>query len=85
MTAPFLLCFFAFATFGQSLHEQPREILDRAVADFQQSRIAQAVEGFDRVAKLVPAMRRNSGSAGSRSTMQGDTKIAASSSNRIAR
>src|SRR6185369_10679150 len=55
MTAPSLLCFFAFAAFGQSPHEQPREIMERAVADFQQNRIAQAVEGFDRVAKLVPS------------------------------
>jgi lipoprotein NlpI len=49
-----LLGIFAFAAFGQSMNEQPREILARAVADFQQSRIAQAVDGFDRVAKLVP-------------------------------
>src|SRR5882724_2519055 len=50
----FLLCIFSSASFGQSVTEQPREILDRAVADFQQGRIAQAVDGFDRVAKLVP-------------------------------
>src|SRR5258706_13083456 len=58
MTAPlalFLLCTFAFAAFGQGPNEPPREILDRAVADFQQGRIAQAVDGFDRVAKLVPS------------------------------
>jgi len=54
MTAPSFLCIFAFAAFGQSTNEQPREIMDRAVADFQQNRITQAVEGFDRVAKLVP-------------------------------
>src|SRR5712692_2239274 len=50
-----LLCILAFAAFGQSTNEQPREIMDRAVADFQQGRIAQAVDGFDRVAKLVPS------------------------------
>src|SRR6266571_3538078 len=57
MTVPravFLCCIFAFAAFGQRTNEQPRPIMDRAVADFQQGRIAQAVEGFDRVAKLVP-------------------------------
>src|SRR5437588_4413164 len=57
MTAPlalFLLYTLAFAAFGQTTNEQPREILDRAAADFQQGRIAQAVDGFDRVAKLVP-------------------------------
>src|SRR5215510_5594858 len=54
MTTPFLLCLFAVAAFAHSPQEQPREIMDRAVADFQQNRIVQAVEGFDRVAKLVP-------------------------------
>jgi len=54
MTVPFLLCFFTFAAFGQSLNDQPREIMERAMADFQQGRIAEAVDGFDRVAKLVP-------------------------------
>src|SRR6266851_9162895 len=57
MTAPLALYLLsiAFAAFGQTMNEQPREILDRAVADFQQGRIAQAVDGFDRVAKLVPS------------------------------
>src|SRR5205085_5215585 len=45
---------FAFAAFGQGVTEQPREILDRAAADFEHGRIAQAVAGFDRVAKLAP-------------------------------
>src|SRR2546421_393373 len=58
MTAPlalFGICILAFATFGQSMNEQPRKILDRAAADFQQGRIAQAVDGFNRVAKLDPS------------------------------
>lgn len=58
MTAPVALlwiCIFAFAAFGQSMNQQPRETLDRAVADFQQGRIAQAAAGFDRVAKIVPS------------------------------
>jgi lipoprotein NlpI len=57
MTAPlavFSLLICAFAAFAQRMNEQPREILDRALADFQQGRIAESVDGFDRVAKLVP-------------------------------
>src|SRR5882724_6270057 len=57
MTVPlalFSLSIFAFPACGQSRNPQPREIMDRAVADFQQGRIAQAVDGFDRIAKLVP-------------------------------
>ena len=51
---PLCICIFAFAAFGQSSREQAGEILRRAVADFQQGRITQAVDGFDRVVKLVP-------------------------------
>jgi len=32
----------------------PREILDRAMADFRAGRVAESVAGFDRLAKLVP-------------------------------
>jgi lipoprotein NlpI len=32
-----------------------RAVMDRAIADFRAGRIAQSVEGFDRVAKLSPA------------------------------
>src|SRR6266568_8392729 len=53
--APLLpLCLVAFAALAQSPNAQPREVLDRAVADFQSGRIAQSVAGFDRLAKLVP-------------------------------
>ena len=34
--------------------EDPKEIFDRAVADFHAGRIPQSVAGFDRVASLVP-------------------------------
>src|SRR5205085_7769296 len=44
----------AFTAFGQSMNQQLRDILERASADFQQGRVAQAVEGFDRIAKLAP-------------------------------
>jgi lipoprotein NlpI len=57
MTAPLflaLLSISACAAFGQNTNPQPREIMDRAVADFQEGRISQSVDGFDRVAKLVP-------------------------------
>jgi lipoprotein NlpI len=49
-----LFCFAVCAAAGQSTNSQAREIMDRAVADFQEGRITQAVDGFDRVAKLVP-------------------------------
>src|ERR1700752_5176006 len=48
------LCLFAFAGWAQNPNEQPRQVMDRAVADFQSGRIAQSVAVFDRVAKLVP-------------------------------
>ena len=54
MRIVFPLCVFAFAAFGQNAGESPREIFDRAVADFHSGRIKQSVEGFDRVAKLAP-------------------------------
>jgi lipoprotein NlpI len=47
MAAVFLLSLMASA-------QSPQEIFTRAVADFQSGRIAQSVEGFDRVAKLIP-------------------------------
>src|SRR5258707_1340709 len=53
--APLLpLCLVAFEALAQGPNAQPREVLDRAVADFQSGRIAQSVAGFDRLAKLVP-------------------------------
>jgi len=42
------------SAFAQSPNLQPREIMDRAVADFESGRIAQSAAGFDRLAKLVP-------------------------------
>ena len=39
---------------GQPVSEQPKAILDRAVADFQKGRIKESAGGFDRVAALVP-------------------------------
>src|ERR1041384_5123757 len=42
------------SAFAQSPNLQPREIMDRAVADFESGRIAQSAAGFDRLAKIVP-------------------------------
>ena len=39
---------------AQSLNPKPQEVMDRAVADFENGRIAESVTGFDRVAKLIP-------------------------------
>lgn len=36
--------------------QQPRDILDRAVADFVRGRIAESTSGFDQVVKLTPAV-----------------------------
>jgi lipoprotein NlpI len=49
-----LLCVVACAAWPQTPREDPQEIFNRAVGDFQAGRIAQSVAGFDRVAKLVP-------------------------------
>lgn len=34
--------------------EDPREILDRAISDFQKARIGESAAGFDRLVKLAP-------------------------------
>jgi hypothetical protein len=43
------------AAFAQTPAERPRDVMDRAVSDFDGGRIAQSVEGFDKLAKMVPA------------------------------
>lgn len=45
------LCWCAVAAWGQPA----RDVLARATADFERGRVAEAVEGFDRLAQLVPA------------------------------
>ena len=40
--------------FAQRSNENPREILDRAIADFLAGRVTESVTGFDRVAALAP-------------------------------
>jgi len=44
----------AFLTLVAPLEQTPREILNRATADFRAGRIEQSLAGFDRVAKLSP-------------------------------
>ena len=44
----------AVTAYAQSPAERPQAILDRAVADFQRGRIAEAAAGFDSLARLVP-------------------------------
>jgi lipoprotein NlpI len=39
---------------GLDAAQAPRELLDRAMADFRAGRIAESIEGFDRVGKLQP-------------------------------
>src|SRR5262245_48662400 len=34
--------------------DSPRDVMNRAVADFEAGRIVQSVEGFDKVAKMLP-------------------------------
>jgi lipoprotein NlpI len=49
-------CLFAGTASGQGLEERSRKLLDRAIADFQGGRIDKSLEGFDKLAKQVPAI-----------------------------
>jgi lipoprotein NlpI len=55
MLALLCLCLFPVTASAQ-LERRAQEVLDRAVADFQSGRIEKSVEGFDKLAKLVPAI-----------------------------
>jgi lipoprotein NlpI len=52
MKTPLLLALLATALLAQ---DDPQTIFDKAVADFHAGRITESVDGFDRVAKLVPS------------------------------
>jgi lipoprotein NlpI len=41
---------------AQTPTERPQEVLNRAIADFQNGRIAESAAGFDNVVKLVPSI-----------------------------
>ena len=53
--ALFLVASSAGAGWAQSAPERPPAVFDRAVADFQNGRVAESVAAFDRLAALVPA------------------------------
>ena len=46
----------ALTVFAQAPGAKPQEIFDRAVADFQDARVAESVDGFDNLARLVPSI-----------------------------
>src|SRR5262245_5376743 len=46
----------ALTVFTQAPAAKPQEIFDRAVADFQEARVAESVDGFDNLARLVPSI-----------------------------
>ena len=48
------ISFFTGQTISQAQAQQPREVFDRAVSDFQSGRIEESVAGFDRLVKLAP-------------------------------
>jgi lipoprotein NlpI len=52
--AAVLLSMLATAVAAQTSEQQPQAVFERAVADFQAGRIAEAVTGFDTLVKLVP-------------------------------
>lgn len=49
-------CLFAWTAPAQELGERPREVLDRASADFLSGRIDKSIARFDKLAKQVPAI-----------------------------
>jgi lipoprotein NlpI len=46
----------ALTVFAQTSGAKAQEIFDRAVADFQNARVAESAAGFDNLAKLVPSI-----------------------------
>ncbi len=41
-------------TVSQAAAQRPQEVMDKAVMDFEQGRVAQSAQGFDTLAKMVP-------------------------------
>jgi lipoprotein NlpI len=54
--AEILVLCVALTVFGQAPGAKPQEIFDRAVADFQDARVAESVDAFDNLARLVPSI-----------------------------
>jgi len=70
--------FFAIAiASAQTRGENPREVLARAVSDFERGRVVESAAGFDNLVKLVPDSAPNSGSAALLSTTPAATKTVA--------
>ena len=45
------------ATIAAQPEQAPQQIFDRAIADFQSGRVAEAATGFDNLVKLVPTLK----------------------------
>jgi len=52
--ARLLLCFIAIHAAAQSRGENPQDVFDRAVMDFERGRVVESAAGFDNLVKLVP-------------------------------
>jgi len=52
--SPFLLAVFVVIAAAQTRPENPRDVLERAVADFERGRVVESAAGFDNFVKLVP-------------------------------
>ena len=51
----FALTLFAGTVTAQTTAQNPQDVFDRAVADFEQGRVVESAAGFDTVVKLAPA------------------------------
>jgi lipoprotein NlpI len=49
------ISFLVYPMIFRAQEEQPRQVFDRAVSDFQGGRIEESVAGFDRLVKLAPS------------------------------
>jgi lipoprotein NlpI len=52
--SPFLLAIFVATASAQTRPENPDDVYERAVADFERGRVAESAAGFDNLIKLVP-------------------------------
>ena len=53
---PALACLLAVIAAVPLMAQSPQQVLDRAVADFENGRVAEAAAGFDNVVKIVPLL-----------------------------
>ena len=52
--SPFLLAMFVLVAAAQTRPENPQDVFERAVADFERGRVVESAAGFDNLVKLVP-------------------------------